>query len=207
MDPTVILYVDATTGHYTIPGPTASGAGGLVASFPIAPPSTVRGFLESLCGLSGGQFADTKFSYGYRASPEGRGQLLRKASVWASKAMEKIDGKWVPKQLGETLRPLHFDTLFGMKYWIRVEGAETALIHRALLGEVERKIGGPLYLGESSDLVTSVRETDVIENEGGGCTVTPGRTVVMPWVSGRGYGTRNAVMRAYDLIPLPSPTP
>ena len=96
--PAITLYVDAISGHYTVPGPTAAGAGGLVATFPIAPPSTIRGFLESLCGLSGGQFHDLQFTYGYRAAPEGRGQLLRTAAVWASKAMEKFDGKWVPKQ-------------------------------------------------------------------------------------------------------------
>ena len=71
---TVLLAVDVISGHYTIPGPTAAGAGGLVATFPIAPPSTIRGFLESLCGLNFGDFNDLAFSYGYRAAPEGRGR-------------------------------------------------------------------------------------------------------------------------------------
>jgi CRISPR-associated Cas5-like protein len=194
---TLILAVDAITGHYTVPGPTVSG--GLVATFPIAPPSTIRGFLESLCGLSGGQFVNMAFTYGYRAAPEGRGRLLRKASVWASKG-EGVEGD--PPQ-----RPLHFDTFWGMKYWITVTGPEVALIVRALDGDVERKIGGPLYLGESSDIVTSVRPLPDVIDEGGGCTVVPGRTIVMPWISGRGYGIRNAVLRAYDLGPIRPPPP
>jgi hypothetical protein len=195
--PTVTLAVDAITGHYTVPGPTAAGAGGLVATFPIAPPSTIRGFLESLCGLSGGQFADLNFTYGYRAAPQGRGQLLRKARVWASKGKD-VEGD-APS------RPLHFDTFWGVKYWITVTGPEVDLIVRALDGDVERKIGGPLYLGESSDIVTSVRPIPEVTDEGGGCTVVPGRTIVMPWISGRGYGIRNAVLRAYDLGPIRPP--
>lgn len=192
----ITLYVNAVTGHYTVPGPSASGAGGLVATFPIAPPSTIRGFLESLCGLSGGQFVDTEFTYGFRAVPEGRGQLLRKALVWSSSAPKK----------GTVSRPLHYDTFFGVRYWITVQG-DTNLIQKALNGDVERKIGGPLYLGESFDLVTSVYEVDAVQDEGGGCTVVPGRAVVMPWISGRGFGLRNAVMRAYALAPLrASPT-
>lgn len=191
--PTITLFVDAISGHYTIPGPTASGSGGLVASFPIAPPSTIRGFLAALSGLSTQDLLDLKFSYGYRKPPEGRGQLLRKAAVWASKTAP---------QVGETIRPLLIDTFFGMQYWITVEGDVSDRIRQVLHGDGERPKGGYLYLGESSDLVTSVRESNDKKDAGGGCMVVPGRKVVMPWISGRGYGIRNAVLKGWDLVPL-----
>ena len=194
---TVLLAVDVISGHYTIPGPTAAGAGGLVATFPIAPPSTIRGFLESLCGLNFGDFNDLSFSYGYRATPEGRGQLLRRASVWASTP---------PHQTGEVVRPLKFDTFFGLQYWIRVEGAiAVEIVQKALRGNMPRELGGPLFLGESGDLVSSVRELGYIEPAEGACEVVAGKTVALPWRSGRYYGTRNAAYRCYDLRPLRAP--
>lgn len=184
----ITLAVDVITGHYTIPGPTMSGAGGLVPTYPIAPPSTVRGFLRSFCGKE--EDHPVSFTYGYRAAPGGRGQLLRKASVWASKQASVV---------GEVTRPLHFDTFLDLRYWITVE-TDFDLLRSALEGTVPRY--GPLFLGESYDLVTSVREIARVEDEGGGCAVVPGRTVVMPWVSGRGYGVRNAEFRGWDLVGL-----
>lgn len=186
----MILAVDAVSGHYTIPGPSASGSGGLMPSYPIAPPSTIRGFLESLCGKSRGTFAKVEFTYGYRKEPEGRGNLLRKCAVWSSSGH---DGS------GEGFRPLHYDTLVGVSYWIEVVGMDAEL-QDALQGKVERNEGGPLYLGESFDLVTSVRE--VLSVDSGATKVVPGRTLVMPWVSGCGFGNRNAELRAWDIVPF-----
>jgi hypothetical protein len=188
------LAVDAISGHYTVPGPTMAGAGGRVASYPIAPPSTMRGFLESFCGLSYGRFSDLVFDYGYRAAPGGHGYVLRRCTVWTTAT---------PEVLGETLRPLNFETYCWLRYWVQVQdGYEEQLLRRALRGAVPRGIGGPLFLGESSDLVTSISEVQEIVDEGGGCRVQPGRQLVMPWISGRGFGVRDAILRGWDLVPL-----
>ena len=184
----MLLEVDAVSGSYAIPGPSASGSGGLVPSYPIAPPSTIRGFLESLCGKQYGEFKDLVFTYGYRSEPEGRGLILRKDSVWSSSGL---------KGSGELKRPLHHETFFGMHYWIRVEGLD-GLLREALQGEAPRF--GPLFLGESADLVTNVREIPEIPL--GATKLVPGRAYVMPWISGRGFGQRNAVLKSWDLVPV-----
>ena len=158
-----------------------SGSGGVVGTFPIAPPSTIRGFLGALGAFQGLPYeADPKFRYGFVRPPLGRGQILRKAAVWASKPKE---------QLGNTIRPLFFDTLFDLHYWIEVETDS----------EIDLDNSSADYLGESYDRVTAIYKLDSIPK--GATMIVPGRTLALPWRSGHGYGTHNAEYRAWDLVP------
>jgi hypothetical protein len=188
----MLLRVEAITGHYTVPGPMSSGAGGLVPTFPIAPPSTIRGFLCILAGLNPATHPDLEFEYGYTRQPAGRGTLLRQAHVAASKN---------PEVLGELIRPVYFDTFFDVRVWIRIKDPTLAATIRARLADGWG--GAPLYLGESYDLVSAVYEADTEGDEGDQPTkVVPGQQVALIWKSGYGWGNHTAQYRAYDLVPV-----
>lgn len=77
----ITLIVHAHSGHYKIAGQV--GMGRIACSHPIAPISTMRGFLESLMGEGNGSF-EGEFAYGFLHEPGGHGMLYRKSQVWVS---------------------------------------------------------------------------------------------------------------------------
>lgn len=81
----LVIDVEATSGHYRVPGNVAMG--GVQGTFPIAPPSTIKGFLESLCDSTNAMPADIRIAYGWKGKPKGKGLLYRTAFVWASTAL------------------------------------------------------------------------------------------------------------------------
>lgn len=168
----ICLRVHATSGHYRVPGQVKQGSTG--TSFPICPVSTMRGFLESLCGQKSGSF-EGEFAYGWAERPEGVGDMLRKVHVWASGGLGSV---------GQTTRVIKVDTMFNLSYVVCVQGPWEERVRQALQGNVERF--GVLYLGESFDIVTFIQEVPEPPPEVE--WVVPGTTVLLPVVSGRGYG-------------------
>jgi len=75
------LRVDTASGHYRVPGQMVQGC--TAPTFDIAPVSTMKGFLESLCAAEWHSF-DGEVAYGWIRPPGGRGLLYRRAQIWAS---------------------------------------------------------------------------------------------------------------------------
>lgn len=180
------LLVEAASGHYRVPGQVKSGA----SCFPIAPPSTIQGFLESLMGLASGTFPGS-FSYGQVGDFQGFGVLLRRAHVWSSSNKVKI-GNVTHKF--EVSRPIHIPTYFGCTYVIAVKDVGD-LLDRALKGDVDRF--GILSLGESDDVVTWLQQIGTLPEDIS--WVEEGGTVALPVKSGRGYTNLNAVYGQFNI--------
>lgn len=191
----ISLRVETMTGHYRVPGNVDNM--GNAPTFPIAPPSTIRGFIESLCGKERGWFTG-KVAYGWLGrdgegvfEPLASGSLLRKAHVWSSSGM-KGPGK---TKYGQVTRPIHVHTMFDLHYRILIDADEEQeqVIRAALRGEVDRY--GVLSLGESDDVVSWMAE-DVSD--------TPVRWVVsghmmpLPVKSGQGYNNINPTIKMFD---------
>ena len=198
----MILRVTAVSGHYGIPGPTTPGVGEML-TYPIAPPSTIRGFLESFCGKPYGTFKDIDFAYGYCSQPGGFGLLFQKRSVWSSSGVKipSATAKSGLKNTKETKRPIRVATYFDMDYWIEIQGLDEVL-EQALAGTIEREEGGPLFLGESSDLVSSIEVLKSRPTKG--THLVPGTQIIMPWISGRKFASRDAILKGWDLVDLAS---
>jgi len=177
----ICLIVEAVTGHYGVPGQV--GQGGVKDSCPTAPPPTIQGFIESLCGESHQSFRG-KFAYGRLHEPSGVGLMLRQAHVWGSnKPMDN-----------EIIRTIHVVTYLDPAYCILVEGPWEEKIRSALAGEVKRY--GVLYLGESEDLVHWIAE--VPQPPGHVEWLVPGQTMTLPVKSGRGYDNIRLTTATFD---------
>lgn len=178
--------VHAVSGHYRVPG--AVEVGGLARSFPVAPPSTVRGFVESLCGLAPGRSEGTRIAYGQLSPPVGQGAVLRLDHVWSSSgAKGKTKGA-----KGEATRPVRHETWVGVAYQVAIDGPVEPLVHQALAGEVSRY--GVLSLGESDDQVwwiaAEVRPAR---------WVVPGQEMALIEVADRGYDRISPVWGQFAL--------
>lgn len=188
------LRVETMTGHYRVPGNVDTM--GNAPTFPIAPPSTIRGFIESLCGKERGWFTG-KVAYGWLVGESGdfgpviSGSLTRKAHVWSSSG-RKGPGK---TRYGQVVRPIRVHTMFDLHYRILIDADEEQerVIRAALRGEVDRY--GVLSLGESDDVVSWMAEDP---------SDTPVKWVVggllMPLSvkSGQGYNTINPTIKTFD---------
>lgn len=148
--------VDALTGHYGSPGSVSSMAHHVTK--PFAPPSTVKGFIESMCGKPRDTL-DGEYAYAYLGC-EGRGSKLRTSHVWLSGApgLSYAENK---KYRNEHQRPTHVDFLYRPSYVVCVRGECADLVRRAYKQGVPRT--GVLSLGTSDDGVIDVR--DVGEEE------------------------------------------
>lgn len=186
------MRVDAMSGHYKLPGPVKDRY--VAASFPIAPPSTMRGFLESNVGSESGTF-EGEFAYGWLRRPLGHSRMLRRiqAETSAAKFISVRDGK---ERIGMMARPIFVDTLFDLSYCVMVRGPWVARCREALAGNVERY--GVLSLGESTDIVSWVGELP--EPPPSVQWVVPGQQMVLPVKSGRGFSNlTDTVFGSFDL--------
>lgn len=188
----ISLAVRATSGHYRVPGQVEQGS--VQSTFPIAPPSCIRGFLESMCGTPQGSFRGA-FAYGYLRPPEGHGLLVRRAHVYSSSG---IKGE-ARGALAETIRVVKVDTLFDLSYRVDVRGSWEARVRAALAGDVARF--GVLSLGESTDLVTWL---DECPSDTPAQWVVPGSRMALPVRSGRGFDTVSAEYATFDFGTAPS---
>ena len=145
------IIVNASTGTYRVPGVVETLE--TARCFETVPPSTVAGFLESLCGREFGDFArsGSRVAYGETRKPAGSGKILRKDAVVTNPQGgfdEAIGNK-------NSQRPIFHETLYDLEYRMDIEGPYADLVTKAVKGEIPRK--GVLCLGESDDLVDSVR--------------------------------------------------
>lgn len=188
----ITLRVDVVSGHYRVPGQV--GQGQTASTYPIAPPSTVVGFLESLCGVESGTLVgDTQVAMGFVRRPQGHGILLRKDHSWASGGIKPTTGG-----KAENIRAALHETLFFISYRIAVRGPFVERIRAAMAGDVDRY--GVLSLGESEDAVDWICEED-----GRAEWLVPGSAFTLPVKAGRGYKTINPVFQNFDFIESDTP--
>ncbi len=186
------LRVDVVSGHYRVPG--QGGQGVTAASFELAPPTTVMGFLESLCGEESGSFGpENQVAIGLVNPNQGHGFLARKDHNWNSGGIKPKSGG-----AGEDIRMVLRETHFFLSYRISVRGPYAEKIRKALNGEVDRY--GVLSLGESGDVVDWL-----CEETGDANWLVPGTQVVLPVKTGRGYGTMDTVYRSFDFTDAGEP--
>lgn len=169
------LEVEAVSGHYRIPGAIENNA--VAQTFPIAPPSTIKGFLESLAGDPIGSFSG-KFGYGQISKPLGFGVLPHKASYASS------------SDSGEVRRFIKKVVFYGIRLSIAVDSpAIESKIVKALkifppvpsLGqECQQNV---LYLGESEDLVNWIWLGKETPTE----WIVPGTRMALPYLTVWGY--------------------
>lgn len=191
MTATILLRVDAMTGHYRMPG--QANLMQTVRTFPVVPYSTVRGFVESLLGMEWMTLRGIRLAIGVRQPPRGRGDVFRKDHAWAS---DGVGDK------GEMIRPVHRETLFFPSYRIGVEGDSQTInnLRAALRGEVDRY--GLLYLGESEDLVDWVGE-----ETGSAKWLVPGVEIALPVRTVRGWDNLNSTYGRFNLVEAEAPPP
>jgi len=182
----ITLLVEAVSGHYRIPGKVGSGE--LAPTYPIAPPSTIQGFLESMAGCPWQSFKGS-FFYGWEHLPRGRGRATRRVTVWSS------PNKGRDKSLGDQgVRCINLDILYDISYIIVVNGEWEQKLRDSLAGKISRT--GILYLGESSDLVNVFEIPNPPE---GVLWVTPGASHTLPVKTGRGYDNISVAYRSFDI--------
>lgn len=190
------LKVTAVTGHYTQPG--SQETMGLARSYPIAPPSTMAGFVESLCGAPLGAFrsSGSTLAYGWASRPTGHAILLQRMHTLASQP-DPVSGK---SKMTESTRPYHRECLVNMTYRITVRGPFADRIRRALDGDVDRT--GVLSLGDSDDMVDWITEsTEPAE------WLVPGTSLRLPTRVPRNYACIQAEKQSFDLTPLSEDVP
>lgn len=170
------LIVFATSGCYRVPGAVPTGL--TASTYPIAPPATVRGFIESLCGKEKGTFRG-HFAYGWHKHPEGRGEEMKSLAMWTSS--------------GEVTRPVRTPFLYRPTYQVVIDSPVFEdLIQKSLLGEITRY--GVLYLGESEDTVLRIE----VKQEAAEWLV-PGAKYILPVRSKYGYGYVNPTLGRFAL--------
>lgn len=184
------LKVHVPTGHYTQPG--VMGVMGVVRTYPMAPPSTMTGFVESLCGKPVGAFkaTESEMAYGWALDgrPKGFATLLQRMHVVAN----QTDAFAKEHKITEGVRPYHRECLFYMIYRVTVKGPFAELIRKALVGDVERT--GVLSLGDSDDMVDWISES-VEPAE----WLIPGQTMALPICTPGTYANVQAIRGRFDL--------
>jgi len=170
------LSVHALRGHYGYPGrvPTM----GLRQTAPVPFPTTVKGFLESMCGDPPGCFSG-KFAYGQLHEPGGRGKVTQYDHTI------NTSGKPQPK-------PSHWEVLVGVAYQVVVDGDYEDRIRASLGGEVSRF--GVLSLGTSDDEVWEIQEAQEPAR-----WVVPGKKYPLIIRAGTSYKERTPKYRKFDL--------
>lgn len=164
------LDVKALSAHWSLPG--AYEALTVRESTEHPSPSTIPGFLESLCGDLFGTFQG-EFAYGQVRPPLGHGKILRS------------------DHLGNKSRPTYWEIFFDVHYQIAVRGPYERSIREALEGRRTRF--GILTLGTSDDevyhLTESHREADWI---------VPGHNFPLIVFAPSGYADRTTVFGRFD---------
>jgi len=182
----ISLIVYLMSGHYRKPG--NSSTMGKITSYPVAPPSTVVGFIESLCGMESGTFRGS-FGYGWVKRPAARGFLLRKDHAWSSAGDPGKDNLFPTNS--EVLRPVSREMFYDFALRVIVRGPFVKRIQEALRGSVKRY--GVLCLGESDNAVSWLQEGQEAAE-----WVVPGSRMLLPVKAGRGYQTIRPVYGSFD---------
>lgn len=185
------LLVETVSGHFRVPGQVIGSPLGEAATFPIAPPSQIRGAIESLCGRDFETF-EGEFAYGRFAPPEGFGILTRRAQVWSTSG-DKSEKKGRVGTGGEVIRAIRVPTYFNLSFCIAVRGPWEDLVRAAVRGDVARQ--GVLSIGESGDFVSWLAEDD---SDRPVQWVVPGRRMLLTTRAGRGYSNMTATYGRFD---------
>lgn len=207
----MVWYV--TSGHYRVPGTVP--VMGTTYSFPICPPSTLIGALESLCGDERGAFkasgSQVAFGWAQRQDgspgrPKGMSNLLRVDHVWSNNGV-KVDanGHYDPdgKDTCENRRPTKHQTFYDLVYQVVVKGPYEARLRAALRGEHSRY--GVVSLGESENGINWISEDKITPTE----WLVPGNRLALPIEAPKEYKTIQPVYRGFALTPtqIDIPTP
>lgn len=188
----ISLRVFVASGHYKSPGQVSQGA--IQSSFPIAPPSCIQGFLESLTGDVSLSFRG-QFAYGYERAPAGHGFLVRQIHISGGK--DGVKGK-TPGSLMEAIRTVKVETYFDLAYRVAVQGRCEEKVREALNGSIDRF--GVLALGESFDIVNWMDEVPASEETK---WIVPGTRMTLITKSGRGYDRITAEYGTFDFGKMP----
>ncbi len=166
----ISVQVHAVTGHYRKPGKVDVMQ--IAQSYPICSPSTMAGFVESMCGEQRGVFraSSSELAYGWVKRPSGHGLLVRREQAIANQPQGSLI-----KSLGSTegWRPVKRECWFDMEYRLTVRGVFEDKMWLAMLGQVVRT--GVLSLGDSDDAVNWIAATDVATE-----WLVPGQSFSLP---------------------------
>ena len=146
----LLLAVDTFTGHYGRPGAVKQGQTHTTLPFP--PPSTIRGFLESLGGMNRGELKG-EFAYAVKSAPWGAGTILRRDHVWTS---GMPNDPWSKNRKGENYRVTGVRMHFLPSYYVAYKGSQEDVLRSAVAGKVKRS--GVLSLGTGDNAVTALSE-------------------------------------------------
>lgn len=173
------FHVACERGHYGFPG--RNGSFSQRATAPVPHVSTVRGFMESICGDELGTFQG-RYAYGRVHLPKMMGRIFRKDSVPPRQKKEQAS------------RPCYWNVLFGVAYQVIVEGEYEDRLRLGLKGELSRY--GILSLGTSDDVVWLLREY-AREAQ----WVVPGQAFPLVVEPQRGYTNLRPKYGYFDLTP------
>lgn len=189
------LRVEVVSGHYRVPGQV--NADGVVAeapSFPIAPPSTIQGFIESLCGAAGlerGSFRG-KYAYGMYANPLGFSNNIQQVHI------RSTSYKDTPTKF-EGIRIIRVPRFHDLQYCLLIEGPWEDRVLSALQGDIDRF--GILSLGSSSDMVSWL---DIDTSNEPVSWVTHGGRMRLITKSGRGWDNLSTTYGGFSFGAEPS---
>lgn len=175
--PYLILEIHAGSGTYRAPGNVDTND--LTSVYPVVPPSTVHGFLESLAGVVTGPDAPQEKDDFLLALPSSQG--TPRYGFKGRRLPGSLSYGWLPNRKGifgpggkmrlltsatvftgsgkkeeARSRPVFEDRLLDVRYLVVFEGSEedVQLLRSSVQGKILRK--GPLYLGTSTDMVHSL---------------------------------------------------
>lgn len=160
------LQVTALMGHYGRPGSVKALSQD--PTLPFAPPSTIKGFIESMTGRQRDELQG-EFAYAYLGE-QGKASILRTSHVWMSGSVRRLPKKERHLETAEFVelyehdrqkkyehrRPTFVDSWYVPRYAICVRGSAEGLVRKALIEGALRS--GVLSLGTSDDMVTSIVE-------------------------------------------------
>lgn len=150
----IFIRVRLDRAYFKFPGQTGNTE--RETTFPVAPPSTVFGFLESLAGQTQGGLTGISVSYGMTRAPAGRGHLTSTSHVIAN---TNINGEkhaiWSTRMVSQVVD-------FDAEYVIAVRGDDASLgrIRDAIRGDIPRQ--GVLSFGPSDNRIVSLKIVDEI---------------------------------------------
>lgn len=187
----ISLFVEAHTGTYLMPGDVAAFCE--AASFPIAPPSTLRGFIESLAGQERGWFQG-EVAYGWAPNedgsyePLGSGTMLQQATQ-GSAGFRKEFGSWF------SFRPIHKPLILRPRYRVLIKASEAqeTQIRKGMEGEADRY--GILCLGKSDDVVNRLEE---VPEDAPALWLTDGNALRLTVGTTTGFRNYSPVYKTFD---------
>ena len=187
------LSVHATSLHAGRPIPPQQGTTSTTTDFP--PPSTVKGFLESLAGKERGWF-NGRIAVGLLKDPAGRGTSLKKGTYWSNQEgpVGPNGEKGKPLTHQTTGRTVNWDFLIDVGYRVVVDTTpeHEAQLRQSLRGETDRF--GILSLGTSEDEVYMLEEKEVPAR-----WIVEGSQYPLTVTTGDGFDTRTPSYKTFDV--------